>query len=102
MPNQSEAKAKEIKLTPSTRKLIDMRKGKGLGMLTEEERELLRQSSREMWKECINALESISSSGPISDFIGVLSDKTDQTATQQEIESAAANGWAGKASKKDG
>jgi hypothetical protein len=45
-------KTKEISLTPATRKLNQMREGKGVGMLSAEEIDLLRQSKREISEVC--------------------------------------------------
>ncbi|MFD1122446.1 hypothetical protein ACFQ2T_08035 [Methylophilus flavus] len=45
-------KAREINLTPASRKLNEMREGKGVGMLSAEEIDLLRQSKREISEVC--------------------------------------------------
>lgn len=48
----------KISLTPSTRKLIQMRAGKGPGMLTSEEIVLLRKSKKEISNVCQKLYES--------------------------------------------
>jgi hypothetical protein len=94
MPNQSEGKTKESTLTPSTRKLIEMRKGKGPGMLTVEEIDLLRQSAKEISEVLLQMRGSLYKNAPIQNFIGVLADKTHHVATLEEIENAIASGGA--------
>jgi hypothetical protein len=94
MPNQSEGKTKKSTLTPSTRKLIEMRKGKGPGMLTVEEIDLLRQSSKEIAEVLCNARDSSNKKATIGSFVGMLADKTNHVATLEEIENAIASGWA--------
>jgi hypothetical protein len=44
--------SKDVSLTPSTLKLNQLRAGKGPGMLTEEEIQLLRQSKKEISEVC--------------------------------------------------
>ena len=69
MSKHSEMKAKRINFTPATRKLIKMREGKGLGMLSSEEVELLRQSKREMAEVLRNARESQLDSGDLANAL---------------------------------
>jgi hypothetical protein len=89
-------------LTPSTRKLIEMRKGKGPGMLTEEEKTLLRQSAKEIAEELFNARNSSHKETTIENFVGMLTDKTNHVATLEEIGNAIASGWANQeSSEKD-
>jgi hypothetical protein len=80
-------------LTPSTRKLIEMRKGKGHGMLTQEEIDLLRKSAKETNEVFILLRGWLDKKTTIKNFIGMLADKTDHVATLEEIENAIASGW---------
>jgi hypothetical protein len=50
--------SKDVFLTPSTLKLNQLRAGKGPGMLTEEEIQLLRQSKKEISEICQKILKS--------------------------------------------
>jgi hypothetical protein len=90
----SEIKTKGIDLTPATRKLTKMRAGKGMGMLSSEEIELLRQSRREMAEVLRNTRESKFGNSDIANIFGILADKTGQVASLKDIEQATADGWA--------
>ncbi|MBF4991817.1 hypothetical protein [Methylophilus sp. QUAN] len=91
----------QISVTPSTLKLNEQRKGKGPGMLTPEEIQLLRQSAKEIQEVLLQARQKTSPKGDITSFVGSLADKTDHVATLEEIESAIADGWAQKGHKSD-
>lgn len=80
-------------LTPSTRKLMKLREGKGPGMLNDEEIELLRMSQREISIGSSIASQSLINNADILGFIGILSDKTHYKATLEEIEIAIQDGW---------
>ncbi|PPC83163.1 MAG: hypothetical protein CTY38_04835 [Methylotenera sp.] len=81
-------------LTPSTRKLMHLREGKGTGMLSEEEIMLLRKSGREISEACRHARESGIVKAEVPAYIGILSDKTNYMATLEEIENVIPDGWA--------
>ncbi|MEZ0208680.1 MAG: hypothetical protein ACAH17_00685 [Candidatus Paceibacterota bacterium] len=87
-------------LTPSTRKLMEIRKDKGPGMLNEEEIELLRHSAKEIQEVLQKNRDVKPKTGDISRFIGALADKTDNVATLEEIENAIASRWAKQELKK--
>lgn len=84
MSNKTQKKKESVYLTPSTRKLIQMREGKGPGMLNEEEKDLLRKSAREISEACRHACESGLVKAHI--YLGMLSDKTNHVASLEEIE----------------
>ncbi|KQT42615.1 hypothetical protein ASG44_07750 [Methylophilus sp. Leaf459] len=50
--NYQSKKPKSPSITPSTAKLMQLRAGKGLGMLSQEEIELLRKSKKEISEMC--------------------------------------------------
>jgi hypothetical protein len=62
MHNNPSNKTDKLNLTPSTLKLTEMRKGKGPGMLTMEEIELLRKSKKEISEACQNHMKLLNSS----------------------------------------
>lgn len=73
---------------------MQLREGKGPGMLNDEELKLLRMSQREISVDSRIARQSIieNTDGPA--YIGILSDKTSYLATIEEIERAIQDGWA--------
>lgn len=94
MSNKIDQKAEGVYLTPSTRKLMRLREGKGPGMLNAEEIELLRMSNREISIASQIAFQSLSDRADCPKFVGLLSDKTNYIATIEEIEQAIQDGWA--------
>ena len=75
------------------RKLIQLRNGKGLCMLAEKELELLQQNGKNVAGASREFLGSKIEKGPISNFLGMLADKTTHQATLEEIEKAITDGW---------
>lgn len=82
-----------VSLIPPIRKRIQLRNGKGLGMLTEKEIELLQQNDKDIAGASREFLGSKIEKGPISNFLGMLADKTTHQATLEEIEKAITDGW---------
>lgn len=87
-------KSEEPYLTPSTRKLMQLREGKGPGMLNDKELELLRMSQREISIGSSIAFQSMMNNADRLGYIGTLSDKTSYKATVEKIENAIQDGWA--------
>lgn len=81
-------------VTPSTAKLNQLRAGKGPGMLTPEEIELLRKSAKEIAEVHRLIRETNVENNAASNFVGILANKTTKVATLQEIEEATSIGWA--------
>lgn len=81
-------------LTPSIRKLMQLREGKGPGMLNDEEIELLRMSQREISIGSSIVFKSMINNADRPEYIGILRDKTSYKATIEEIENAIQDGWA--------
>ncbi len=94
MSNEIDEKTEGTYLTPSTRKLMQLREGKGPGMLNDEEIELLRMSSKQNSIASSIAFQSIPKNSDRPSYIGTLSDKTSYKATLKEIEKAIQDGWA--------
>lgn len=88
MSKKIDEKSEGPYLTPSTRKLMQLREGKGPGMLNDQEIELLRMSQREISIGSSIAFQSIINNADRSGYIGMLSDKTSYKATIEEIENA--------------
>lgn len=87
------SKKDSVSLTSPIRKHIRLRNGKGLGMLTEKEMELLQQNGKNVAGASRQSLGSKIEKGPISNFLGMLADKTTHEATLEEIEKAISDGW---------
>ncbi|MGQ2964354.1 hypothetical protein [Methylophilus sp.] len=94
MVNKIDEISEGIYLTPSTRKLMQLRKGKGLGMLNDEEIELLRMSKREVSIGTNITFQTMINSAERPGYIGSLSYKTIYKATIEEIQKAIQNRWA--------
>jgi len=82
-----------VSLISPSHKLIQLRNGNGLGMLTEKEIELLQQNGKSVAGASREFLGSKIEKGPISNFLGMLADKTTHQATLEEIEKAITEGW---------
>lgn len=81
-------------VTPSTAKLNQLRAGKGPGMLTPEEIELLRKSAKEIAEVHRLIRETNVENNAASNFVGILASKTSKIATLEEIKKATSLGWA--------
>lgn len=94
MANKFDQKSVSFYLTPSTRKLMQMREGKGPGILNCEEIELLRMSKREISIGSRIARQAMIENADKLAYVSTLSNKTSYLATLEEIENAIQDGWA--------